>query len=139
MYCKIHIQNFVYYCKFRHIQANSHLIQTYSAILWNIQNPAQLLAYSESKIYSELCQGIFQHIQSTVKRQHIAIIGMLPHLGPETYSGSCLYRHIHTYSGIFNNESYDNITFLFFTLTYLLFNKIDIPFLITMASILMFD
>ena len=36
MYCMIHIQNLVYYWKFRHIQAYSHPAQTCSAILWHV-------------------------------------------------------------------------------------------------------
>ena len=34
-----HIQNPVYYSKFRHTQAYSRLLQIYSLILWYIQNP----------------------------------------------------------------------------------------------------
>ena len=77
MYCMRHIQNPDYYRKFRHIQAYSVTIQTYSAILWQIlnpvfflfiQNPAivRILAHLESKIYSEHCKGMFWHIQNAV-------------------------------------------------------------------------
>ena len=37
-------------------------------------------------------------------------------LGPEAYSESSLFRYIQAYSGIFNNDFYNNINFLFFTL-----------------------
>ena len=40
MYCMIHIQNPVYYCTLRHIQAFSHPVHTYSTILWHIWTPA---------------------------------------------------------------------------------------------------
>ena len=36
IYYMIHIQNSVYYCKFRHVQTYSHPINTYSAILSHI-------------------------------------------------------------------------------------------------------
>ena len=39
MYYMMHIQNLVYYRKFRHIQAYVRPIQTYSTILWHIWNP----------------------------------------------------------------------------------------------------
>ena len=51
--------------------------------------------------------------------QNFAIFRILAYLGPEAYSGSCLYRYIQVYSGIFYNDSYNNINFIFtFSLTY---------------------
>ena len=92
------------------------------------------LAYSECCVtltYWESC-----HIQN------FAIFKILAYLGPKAYSESCLFRHHLTYSGIFNNDSLDNINFLFFhfNLTYFLtkFKKIYI-FLTTMTSISMLD
>ena len=71
----MHIQNPVYYRKFRHIQAYLRPVQRYSGKLWHIYNPLQLLhiqnpaifrmqAYLEPKIYANFCQGIFWHIQN---------------------------------------------------------------------------
>ena len=94
----------------------------------HIQNPAifRILVYLRSKIYSELWQDIFWHIQNTVQRSHIenpAIFRTFPYpdrslayLRPNVYSESCLLRLIQAYSGIFNNDSYNNINFRFFTL-----------------------
>ena len=140
MHCMIHIQNLVYYRKFRHIQAYSCSIQTYSVIFWHIQNLLQLLhihnpsifrilTYIEpkipAKIHSELCQGMHSGI---FRMLHIApILRTLPYfnmfrvlayLGPEEYSESSLYRHTQTYSDIFNNNSYNNINFFSLYLTY---------------------
>ena len=50
--------------------------------------------------------------------QNLAIFRILAYWGPvyiQTYSESCLNRHIQAYSGIFDNDSYNNIN-LFFTL-----------------------
>ena len=82
-------------------------IRAYSA-------PCATLAYSEPKIYSELCQGIFSYTQNPVQRSHIenpAIFRIL------LYSE---FWHIkdpmHIHSGIFNNDIYNNINFVFFSL-----------------------
>ena len=48
--------------------------------------------------------------------KHFAILRILSYLGPVAFSESCLFRHIQAYSGIFNNDSYNNINFLLFTL-----------------------
>ena len=53
-----------------------------------------------------------------------AIFRILANLGPEAYSESCLYRQIQTHSGIFNNDTYNNINFLFFTLILHTFQQI---------------
>ena len=50
--------------------------------------------------------------------QNFAIFRILPYLGPKAYLNSCLHRHIQAYSGIFTNDSYNSINFLFFTLRY---------------------
>ena len=57
-----------YYRKFTHIQAYLRPIQTNSATFWHIQSLAifRILAYLEPEIYSELCQGVFWHIQNAV-------------------------------------------------------------------------
>ena len=46
--------------------------------------------------------------------QNYAIFRILAYLGPEAYSESCLYKYIQAYSGIFDNDSYNNTDFLFF-------------------------
>ena len=64
--------------------------------------------------YSECCVTLAQW-----KRCHIEsfnIFRILAYFGPQAYSKSCLFRHIHAYSDIFNNDSYNNTNFLFFTL-----------------------
>ena len=95
MYCTMHIQNPVYYREFRHIQACSRPIQTYCGI------------------FRTLCNSF---IFRTLPYSEFAIFRILAYLGPEAYLESCLYRHIQAYSGILNNDSYNNINFLFFTL-----------------------
>ena len=90
--------NSVCYYKFRHIQLYSRPIQTYSAILRRIQNPLQSL-YIQTFPYSESWHiWNLRYIQNSVK----------------PYSG--IFRHIQAYSGIFNDDSYNNINFLFFNL-----------------------
>ena len=56
------------------------------------------------------------HILRTLPYSECCHIQNLAHLGPKAYSESCFCRHIQAYLGIFNNDSYDNINFLFFTL-----------------------
>ena len=48
--------------------------------------------------------------------QNFAIFRRVAYLGPEAYSESYLFRHIQAYSDIFNDDSYNNINLLFFTL-----------------------
>ena len=119
MYCMIHIQNPVCYCKFRHIQAYSRPIQTYSAILWcgmfrTLCNSCifRTLPYSESwhiknprQIYSELCRGIFWHIQNTVLRSHIENSSIFVALPYSEFWHIQDPRHIqnHVYIGTFRN------------------------------------
>ena len=119
----IHNGKFYFLCI--DIQAYPCPIQTYSAILWYI-----------TLAYSELCHiqnsGIIrtQDIFRTLSR-HILVyskhcvtlaywepchIQNFGNLGPEAYSESSLFRYIQAYSGIFNNDFYNNINFLFFTL-----------------------
>ena len=45
--------------------------------------------------------------------QNFGIFRTFPYLGYEAYSETWLYRYIQAYSGIFNNHSYNNITFNF--------------------------
>ena len=45
---------------------------------------------------------------------NFAIIRTLVYLGPKTWSEFCLFKH--AYSGIFDNDSYNNINFLLYTL-----------------------
>ena len=74
--------------------------------------------------------------------QNFAIFKMLAYLGPNAFSVSCLYRHIQVYSGIVDNDSYNNINLLFF-FTLILHNfqpnfKRHV-FLTTMTSISVLD
>ena len=136
----IHIRNPVYYHKFQvHILA--YVTPAYSEPC-HIQNPGifrtedkfrtllrHILAYSERCVtlaYWEPC-----HIQNFV------IFKILAYVRPEAYSKSCLYRHIQAYSGIFNNDSHNNIN-LFFAL--ILHNFQRKTFLLTtVTSISMLD
>ena len=100
MYCIIHSQNPVYYYKFRHALVRH--IQPLCDIFRTLCNSCifRILAYLKPKIYPEFCQGIFWHIQNDVYLLHIespAIFRTLPYLGPQAYSGSCLYRQIQVY------------------------------------------
>ena len=63
--------------------------------------------------------------------QNSALFRILAYLGPKVYSEPCLYKHIHTYSGIYNNDSYSNIKFIF--------HFKDICFLTTWMPILMLN
>ena len=112
-----HIQN-VHYRKFRHIQPYSGIFRTLcnSCILKILtylepKNPSlsrRILAYSERSLTLSCCEPC--HLQKFV------IFRILAYLGPETYPESCLFRHIQVYSDILNNDNYNNINFLFFTL-----------------------
>ena len=110
----IHIQNPVY--------------QTHSAILWHIQNPVLLLhiqnltifrvlPYLEPNIYSELCQGILRNVRilRTLPYSELCRILNSVVFKTKTYLESCLFRHMQLYSDTFNNDSYNNISFLLFT------------------------
>ena len=129
----IHIHNPACCRIFRNIQVYSRSIQTYSAILWHLKPCV-------TREYAELCNiqnpGIFrtQHIFRTrswhiliyLERcltlaywepchiQNFAVFRILTYLGPETFSESCLFSHIQTYSIVFNNDSI-NINLRFFT------------------------
>ena len=94
----------------------------------NIQNPGRFRTQDIFRIlsryilaYSERCVMLTNwkpfHIQN------FAIFRILTNLGPEVYSESCLFRHIQAYSDIFNNDSYNNINFLFFTLIWHTFQR----------------
>ena len=111
MYYITLIQNPLCCSKFRHIQAYSRPMQTYSVILWHSQCNScvfKILPYSES-----------WHIQNPRYIQNMAY----PEYGSYIQS-SCIFRTIRIliififqeYSGIFNNDSYSNINFIFFTL-----------------------
>ena len=117
MYCVIHIQNYVYYPKFRHIQAYSRPIQIYSAILYHIQN-----SYSESWHIQNP-----KYIQNSVKEYsgifrtlcNARILKTLPyselwHIQDLRYIQNSVY--LGTFMHIFNNDSYNSINFLFFPL-----------------------
>ena len=119
-----HMKNFVYYRKLRYIQAYSHPVQTFSAILrsfktlcnycifrtlsysesWYIQNP-RYIQNSTILAYSERCVTLAYWEPCYI--QKFAIFRILAHLGAEAYS---------------INDSY-NITFPFLFVI-LLFNEI---------------
>ena len=52
---------------------------------------------------------IFSHITAYLDICDLCVI--LTYLGPEKYSESCLLMHIHAYSCIFNNDSYNCFNF----------------------------
>ena len=91
---------------------------------FHIQNPGIFSIRDISKTlsrhaqaYSERCVS-FKYWKSC-HIQNLVIFTVLAYLVPEAYSESGLFRHIQAYSGIFINNSYNNITFLFqFNLTY---------------------
>ena len=101
-----------------HVQF-SH-IQLYFGIFRTVCNSCifRILAYLEPEIrhilaYSERCVSLAYW--ETCQIQNFAIYRILVYLGPEEYSESCLFRHIQAYSGIFDNECYNKINFLFFS------------------------
>ena len=129
MYCMIHIQNTVYYRIFKHIHVLLRRIQSYCGIFRTNCNSCifRSLTYSESwhlynlryisnsmKAYSgtfrTLCNVPTLRTLPYSELYHIQNFGIFR---PEAYSEFCSYRHIQAYSGIFNNDSYNNI---FFTL-----------------------
>ena len=146
-------------------------IQTYSGIFTsNAGIFSYIMVYSEHCItlkYSEPCHiqnsGIYstrdilrslsRHIMAYSERCvtleysepcHIQIFGIfriLAYLRPDAYSEFRLFRHIHAYSGMFNNDSYNNINFLFSLLILRTFrrNLKRHMFLTTMVSISMPD
>ena len=115
MYYVIHIQNPVYYRKFRHIQ-------TYSLILWHtprtlcksskpchFQNPG---AYLEPKIFRTLSRHILTYPERCVTLAYLEPC----HIQNFAIFRILAYLHIQAYSRKFNSDSYHNINFLFFTL-----------------------
>ena len=132
----IHIQNPVYYRKFRHIQAYSRPVQTYSPINCGILDFCVTFAYSEP--YHILKPGIFRtrdilrtllrYILTFSARQNARILKTLSYLelyyhiqnfGAFRTQGIFRILFIKVHSGIFNNDRYNNINFLFyFNLTY---------------------
>ena len=94
MYYIIHIQNPVYYCKFRDILLYARRIPTYSVILWYI------LWYTLCTLaLSEPC-----HVHNPVIFRTQDIFKTLSrHIQA--------FRHTQTYSGISNNDSYNSINF----------------------------
>ena len=97
-----HIQSPAYYRKFRHIQAYSRPVKTFSHIeSCHIQNPGYRYTQNSAKanagIFRTLCNTRILRTLSYSEVWHIqnfAIFSILPYLGPEAYSKSCLYRHI---------------------------------------------
>ena len=131
----LHIQNRVYYWKFR--QTYSGVFTSYSDLSSHVVaylEPCVTLAHSEpchiqnsgkfrtQDIFRTLSKLILVYLERCVTlaywkpyhTQSFAIFRSLTYLGPEAYSQSCLFRHIQAYSDIFNNDSYNNINFLFF-------------------------
>ena len=132
MHCIIYIQNPVYYCKFRHMQACSCPIQTCSVILWHIKSPEPCATPAYSERWHIQNPGIFitQEIFRTLSKhfparcitlaywepfhiQNFATFKSFAYLRPEVYSESYLQRHIQPNSGIFINDSYNNNNFSF--------------------------
>ena len=112
MYYMIHVQNLVYYSKFRHIYALFRYIQQYCGIFRTMCNPCifRTLSYSESwhnKRYiqnsAKAYSGIFRtlcnaRILEPCHIKNFSTFRGLAYLGPETYSESYLFlgtfRHI---------------------------------------------
>ena len=70
------------------------------------------------KVYS----GLFRTLRNA---RILRTMQILAYLGPKTYTKSSLYRHIQVYSGIFDNDSYNIIKFIyFFTVILTLFNEL---------------
>ena len=67
-----------------------------------------IIAYSER--FVTLAYWEPSHIQN------FTIFRSLAYVGPESHSEPCLFRHIQAYSGILNNDSYNNIKIPFFIL-----------------------
>ena len=117
----IHNGKFYFLCI--DIQAYPCPIQTYSAILWYITLAHSELCHIQNSgiirtqdIFRTLSRHILVYSKHCVTLAywepcHIQNFG---NLGPEAYSESSLFRYIQAYSGIFNNDFYNNINFLFF-------------------------
>ena len=120
-------QNPVYYCKFRHIQAYSRPFQPYYGIFrtlcnssifrtlpylksWHIQNQRyiQKSVKAYCNIFTTLCNA---HLLRTLPELcHIQNFGIF------WTRGILRALFIQAYSGISNNDSYNNTNFAFFTL-----------------------
>ena len=131
MCCMTHIQNPAFYRKFRHWCILRH-IQPYCGIFrtlcnscifrtmpysksWHIENEETFRTLSRHILsFRTLCNV---HILRTLRYSTICCIQNFgAYLGHNTYLESCLYRQIQEYSGIFDNNSYNNVNFMFFTL-----------------------
>ena len=142
MYCMIHIQNHVYYRKFRH----SGIFTCYSDIFSHIVACSKLcvtLAHSEAcyiqnpgifrirDLFRTLPRHTLAHPEHCVRlaywesclTQNFTLFRNLTNLRPQAYSESCLFRHTLAFSGILNNDSHSNINFLFFTLIFHTFQR----------------
>ena len=81
----------------------------------HIQNPG---IFRTQDVFRTLSRHILEYLKHCLTLtywehcdiQNISIFRILTYLQPEAYRESCLYRHIQTYSGIFNNDSYNNIS-----------------------------
>ena len=136
MHCMIHIQNHVYYQKFKYIQIYSRPIHVIFNLAVTYLELCVTLAYSEPchiqnpgitrtqdkfrtlsryiLTYSERCVTPAYREPCHIKNFDMSRI--LEYLGHEAYSESFLFRHIQAYSDIFSNDSYNNIDFLFLAL-----------------------
>ena len=132
MFYMRHIQNTIYYRKFRHIHAYSRPIQTHSPILWHIQNPVQflnmqnpfifkILAYLVSEIYPKHCPGMLRLIQNAVYRSNIENHAIFRTLSYSQFWHTQYQRHIQNpvYLGIFKHIQAYSLTIVIITLHFL--------------------
>ena len=148
MNCMVNIQNSVIVNSviFRHIVAQKEDCVT--PAYWkpcHIQNSG---IFRTQDIFRTLSRHILEYTERVTLAywesyhiQNFTIFRNLAYLGPQAYSESCLFRLIQAYSGMLNNDSWNNINTLFFTLILYAFRRTlkGHMFLTTLASISMFD
>ena len=97
---------------FRDINALLRHIQPYCGILRTLRNSCifRILWYWNLR-YIQNSVNAYSGIFRTLCNCHIdsfAIFRNLAYLAPAAYSEHCLYRHVQSYLGIFDNDSYNN-------------------------------
>ena len=108
-------------CLLSKIQTHSGIFRSYSNIFSHIvaylepcyvQNPGIVRTQN---IFTNLSRHILEY-SKPCHIQKLAIFKISAYLGSKTYSESCFFSHNQAYSGIFNDDSYNNINF-FLSLT----------------------
>ena len=105
---------------FRHIQPYCGILEPYvTLVYWEYYHIQNLGIIRTQDIFRTRWRRILEYLEYCVTPAYWKTLPyselwhILAYLGPKAYLESCLIRHIQAYSGIFNNDSYNNINFHF--------------------------